>query len=115
MTKSLSELDLKSLLELVANTLPNPKPNENDIFGTYNDALLNHKKNKNPTPQDTSIIDVALKFTRLVWLYKWTDKRRKTELDGFYSDVKRVDDYMNEKFHKLIELQTALRQMINQR
>lgn len=110
MAQSLTELDLKSLLNLVAHTSIDESNPQNHILLGYHNALMKHYNSKDTTEEDKSIIDVALSVTNNALLYGHMDYLRKTSKSNY--GIKKANDAMPTYVNEFVKYQTALKQML---
>jgi len=110
MTQSLTELDLKSLLNLIAQTPIDERYPQNHVLLGYHNALMKHYNSKDTTEEDKSIIVIALNMTYSALLYGYMDYQRKFSKSNY--SIKTANDAMPTYVNEFREYQTALKQML---
>jgi hypothetical protein len=107
----MKELDLPSLLKLIAGTPIDERYPSNPIFGQYHDAILEYYNRTNTTEEDKSIIVIALNMTHTALIYGYMDYQRRSSMSNY--NVMSANELMPKYLNDFKEYQKILKEMIH--
>ncbi len=111
MAQSMKDLDLPSLLKLIAGTPIDERYPTNPIFGQYHYAILEYYNRTDTTEEDKSIIVIALNMTYTALLYGYMDYLKKSSKSNY--GIKKANELMPKYVNDFKEYQKILKEMIH--